>query len=206
MTRKENILKGIWKENPIFVTLLGLCSTMAVTYTVQNAIGLAIGFIFVMILSNVIIAAIRKIVPNEIRIPIYIVVVATLVALVEMLMKAYLPNLYNAIGFWISLIVVNCIILGRAEAFASQNTVFDSLLDAIGMSVGYAGVLLLMAFTRELLGTGGFVIWDGVSVNILSGNFFNAQFFQDKPAAFILLGIFIGLANLINNRRKEVKK
>lgn len=206
MTRRENILKGIWLENPILVSLLGLCSTLAVTYTVQNAIGLTLGFAFVLILSNVIIAAIRKIVPNEIRIPIYIVVVATLVALVEMLMRAYLPGLYDSIGFWISLIVVNCIILGRAEAFASQNTVYDSFLDAIGMSVGYGGVLILLAATRELLGTGGFIIWDGVTVNLLNGSFFNGDFFLSPPAAFILLGILIGIANIINNRRKEVKK
>jgi electron transport complex protein RnfE len=205
MTKKENLLKGFWRENPVLVSLLGLCSILAVTNKVQNALGLTIGFTFVLVLSNVIISLIRKIVPNEIRIPIYIVIVATLVTLVEMLMQAFLPSLYDAIGFWISLIVVNCIILGRAEAFASQNSVGDSLLDAIGMSVGYGGVIILISFVREFLGTGGVTFWNDKTITIVSGKFFN-DFFLNQPSAFILLGLTIGIATLINNKIKGVKK
>ncbi len=205
MTKRENLLKGMWKENPILVSLLGLCSSLAVTTTVENAIGLGLGFAFVLILSNLIISLIRKIVPYEIRIPIYIVVVATLVTLVEMLMEAFLPGLYSSLGIWISLIVVNCIILGRAEAFASQNNVLDSLLDAIGMSVGYTAVLIVIAFAREFLGTGSITIWGDFKLNLLSGNFFS-DFFQNPSSAFILLGILIGLATLINNKIKKRKE
>ena len=205
MTKRENLLKGMWRENPILVSLLGLCSVLAVTNSLENAIGLGLGFAFVIILSNIIISLIRKIVPNEIRIPIYIVVVATLVTLLEMLMNAFLPSLYSSLGIWIPLIVVNCIILGRAEAFASKNNVGDSFLDAVGMSVGYAGVLIVLSAIREFLGTGSITIWGDLQLKIAEGNFFT-DFFLNPPSAFILLGILIGLATLINNKRNEVKK
>ena len=205
MTKKESLLNGFWKENPVLVSLLGLCSILAVTDRVQNALGLTLGFTFVLVLSNVIISLIRKIVPNEIRIPIYIVIVATLVTLVEMLMQAFVPSLYNSIGFWISLIVVNCIILGRAEAYASENSVGHSFLDAVGMSVGYGGVIILISFIREFLGSGGLTFWNDNTITIISGSFFN-DFFLSQPSAFILLGLVIGIANLINNKLKGVKK
>lgn len=205
MTKRENLLKGMWRENPILVSLLGLCSVLAVTNSLENAIGLGLGFAFVIILSNIIISLIRKIVPNEIRIPIYIVVVATLVTLLEMLMNAFLPSLYSSLGIWIPLIVVNCIILGRAEAFASKNNVGDSFLDAVGMSVGYAGVLIVLSAIREFLGTGSITIWGDLQLKIAEGKFFT-DFFLNPPSAFILLGILIGLATLINNKRSEVKK
>lgn len=205
MTKRENLVKGIWKENPILVSLLGLCSTLAVTYTLENAIGMAVGFAFTLILSNILISLIRKIVPSEIRIPIYIVVVATIVTMLELLMNAFVPALYNSLGIWISLIVVNCIVLGRAEAFASQNNVVDSFLDAVGMSIGYGGVLFVIAIVREFLGTGKIVIWGELQVKIAEGSFFN-DFFLSPASAFILLGLLIGFANLINNRKKEVNK
>lgn len=205
MTKRENLFKGMWKENPVLVSLLGLCSVLAVTNSVENALGLGLAFAFVIILSNIIISLIRKIVPNEIRIPIYIVVVASLVTLVEMLMNAYLPSLYSSLGIWIPLIVVNCIILGRAEAFASQNKVGASFLDAVGMAAGYAGVLIVLSTIREFLGTGTITIWGDLQLKIAEGNFFT-DFFLNPPSAFILLGIIIGLATLINNKRNEVKK
>jgi len=205
MTKKENLLKGFWNENPVLVSLLGLCSVLAVTDKVQNALGLALGFTFVIVLSNVIISLFRKIVPHEIRIPIYIVIVATLVTVVEMLMEAFVPTLYNSIGFWISLIVVNCIILGRAEAYASKNTVGSSFLDAVGMAVGYGGVIILISIIREFLGSGGITFWNDNTITIVSGSFFNS-FFLSQPSAFILLGLVIGFATLINNKLKGVKK
>jgi len=204
MNKKNGFfVNGIWKENPILVTLLGLCSTLGVTTSVENAIGMSIAFTFVLVLSNVIISLIRKIVPSEVRIPIFIVVVATLVTLVEMLMHAFLPALYLSLGTWIPLIVVNCIILGRAEAFAQYNNVRDSLLDALGMSVGYAGVLLLLALIRGFLNDGSIIIWGDIAVNIPGDWDIFSEFFVDEPAAFIFLGIFIGCANLINNRLHE---
>lgn len=209
MTKSENLLKGLWKENPILVSLLGLCSTLAITNKFESAIGMGIAFIFVMILSNVIVSLIRNFVPREIRIPIYIVIVATLVTVVEMLMEAFLPELFNSLGIWISLIVVNCIILGRAEAFASQNGVFDSFLDAVGMGIGYTGVILLLSLIREVLGTGKITIWGDFVIKLTDqdnpAKFFT-QFFVKEPAAFILLGFIIGFATLINTRKEKVSK
>jgi electron transport complex protein RnfE len=213
MTKKENFLKGFWKENQILVTMLGLCAPMAITTKVENALGMSVALMFVLIMSNVIIAAIRKIVPDEIRIPIFIVVIATLVTLVDMLLAAYLPALSKSLGIWIPLIVVNCIILGRAEAFASKNTVLDSLIDAIGIVLGYSMVLILISIIREFLGTGGLTIWGNLGFNI--NDLFNrtadnrftffTSFFTTPPAAFILLGCIIGIANIIN-RKKAVKQ
>lgn len=207
MTKKQNFLKGIWSSNPVLVSLLGLCSVLAVTSSVKDSIGLGIAFTFVLVLSNVIISLVRNFVPDEIRIPIFIVIVATLVTVAEMLMHAFLPELYNNLGIWISLIVVNCIILGRAEAFASKNGVLDSLLDALGMSIGYTAVTVAVAILREFLGTGSISIWSGVTLEIFSKdtNFLN-NFFLNPPSAFIILGLFIGIANIINNKRKGENK
>ncbi|HEY8395273.1 MAG TPA: electron transport complex subunit RsxE [Bacilli bacterium] len=204
--RKDVLLNGIWKENPILVSLLGLCSTLAITLSIENALGMGIAFTFVLIMSNVIISLIRKIVPNEIRIPVYIVVVATLVVIVEMLMSAFVPALYSSLGIFIPLIVVNCIILGRAEAFASKNGVFDSLLDAIGMSIGYTAVLVVLSLIREFLAFGSITVWGNLKVSMGENpGIFFTKFFSNPPSAFILLGVFIGLANIINSHRKGAK-
>ena len=137
MSKLDILKNGLFKENPIFTLLLGMCSALAITTTVTNAIGMGVAVTAVLICSNIIISAIRKIVPNEIRIPVYIVVIATLVKSVQLIMNAYTPELYTSLGVFIPLIVVNCIILGRAESFASKHGLFDSLLDAIGMGLGY---------------------------------------------------------------------
>ena len=137
MNRKENFTAGFIRENPVFSLYLGLCSTLAITTTLNNAIGMGVAVIVVLIMSNVIISLIRNITPSEIRIPVYIVIIATLVKIIPMLIKAYAPSLDSALGVFIPLIVVNCIILGRAEAFASKNGVFDSALDGLGMGLGY---------------------------------------------------------------------
>ena len=213
MTKRENFLKGFWKENQILVSMLGLCAPLAITTSVENALGMSVALMFVLILSNVIIAAIRKFVPNEIRIPIFIVVIATLVTLVEMLMAAYLPALSKSLGLWIPLIVVNCIILGRAEAYASKNNVLDSLIDAIGIVIGYALVLILISVIREFLGTGGITIWGDLKFNLndlfqrTDDNQFSffTNFFMTPTSAYIVLGLLIGFANIIN-RKKAVTK
>lgn len=154
MNRFENFKAGLIKDNPVFSLYLGICSTLAITTTVNNAIGMGAAVILVLILSNVIISAIRKIVPDDIRIPVYIVIIATLVKIIQMLIEAYAPALNTSLGVFIPLIVVNCIILGRAEAFASKHTILDSALDGLGMGLGYTLAVIAMSLIREILATG----------------------------------------------------
>lgn len=154
MNRMKNFKNGLIKDNPVFGLYLGLCSTLAITTSINNAIGMGVAVICVLILSNVIISAIRKIVPDDIRIPVYIVIIATLVKIIQMLIKAYTPALDASLGVFIPLIVVNCIILGRAEAFASKHNVFDSALDGLGMGLGYLLAVLAMSVIRQILSTG----------------------------------------------------
>lgn len=154
MNRMQNFKNGLIKDNPVFGLYLGLCSTLAITTSINNAIGMGVAVIFVLILSNMIISAIRKLVPDEIRIPVYIVIIATLVKIIQMLIQAYAPALDSSLGVFIPLIVVNCIILGRAEAFASKNGVLDSALDGVGMGLGYLLAVLSMSVIRQLLSTG----------------------------------------------------
>ena len=148
MNRFENFKAGLIKDNPVFSLFLGICSTLAITTTVNNAIGMGVSVIIVLIMSNVIISCVRKITPDEIRIPVYIVIIATLVKIIQMLIQAYAPSLNTSLGVFIPLIVVNCIILGRAEAL-------DSALDGLGMGLGYTLAVLAMSFIRELISTGG---------------------------------------------------
>lgn len=158
MNRMQNFKNGLIKDNPVFGLYLGLCSTLAITTSLNNAIGMGVAVICVLIMSNVIISAIRKIVPDDIRIPVYIVIIATLVKIIQMLIQAYAPALNTSLGVFIPLIVVNCIILGRAEAFASKNGILDSALDGLGMGLGYLLAVLSMSFVRELLSTGCLVL------------------------------------------------
>lgn len=159
MTRKKdgklaNFLKGIIVENPLFVSVLGTCPALATTTSIEGAIGMGILFSIVLICSNILVSLLRKLISEEITTPAYIVVIATFVTIVKMMTNAFLPELYNTLGVFISLIVVNCIVLGRAEAYASKHGVLDSLLDACGMGIGYALSLLSIAFVREILGAG----------------------------------------------------
>ena len=154
MNRKENFTAGFLRENPVFSLYLGLCSTLAITTTLNNAIGMGVAVIAVLVMSNVIISLMRNITPSEIRIPVYIVIIASLVKVIQMLIKAYAPSLDTALGVFIPLIVVNCIILGRAEAFASKNKVLDSALDGLGMGLGYTVSIVIMSGIRQMLATG----------------------------------------------------
>lgn len=208
MKKFDIFKKGITVENPIFVLLLGLCSALAITTSLTNAIGMGLAVTCVLILSNVIISLLRKVIPSEIRIPVYIVIIATLVKCVQLLMNAYMISLYNSLGVFIPLIVVNCIILGRAESFASKNTVLDSLIDALGMGVGYTLAILAVSFFRELIGTGGLSLvnpFDSTQV------IFQFSLFKEyaiglitQPAgAFLTLGTLIGVINSISNRRTK---
>lgn len=154
MSHTKELIKGIFRENPVFIIMLGMCPTLGVTTQVFNAIGMGAGVIFVLLCSNILISLLRKVIPDSIRIPAYIVIIASFVTIVEMVMHAYVPAVYSALGVYLPLIVVNCIILGRAEAFANKNTVLDSALDAIGMGIGFTLSLCLIAAIREILGAG----------------------------------------------------
>ena len=150
----ERIYNGVIKENPSFVLMLGMCPTLAVTTSASNGIGMGLSTMAVLIVSNLIISLVRKIVPDDVRLPAYIVIVASLVTVVELLMEAYTPSIYSALGIYIPLIVVNCIILGRAEAYASKNPPFLSVMDGVGMGLGFTIALLLIGMVRELVGAG----------------------------------------------------
>ena len=154
MSHTKELTKGIFRENPVFIIMLGMCPTLGVTTQVFNAIGMGAGVIFVLLCSNILISLLRKVIPDSIRIPAYIVIIASFVTIVEMVMHAYVPAVYSALGVYLPLIVVNCIILGRAEAFANKNTVLDSALDAIGMGIGFTLSLCLIAAIREIPGAG----------------------------------------------------
>ena len=152
--RMQVLTKGFFKENPVFIIMLGLCPTLGVTTQVINGIGMGLSVIFVLVFSNIFISLLKNIIPNSVRIPSYIVIIAAFVTIVEMVMHAFAPSIYQALGIFLPLIVVNCIILGRAEAFANKNTVFDSFLDGVGMGVGFTMALTLIALIREVFGAG----------------------------------------------------
>ena len=155
---KKTLLAGIITENPVFVSLLGMCSTLATTKSIEAAFGMGIMVLFVLIGSNVLISLLRNIIPSEAKIPCYIIIIATFVTIVKMLCEAFIPALYSGLGVFISLIVVNCIILGRAEAFASKNGVAYSLVDAVGTGIGFTMAICIIALIREILGTGAITI------------------------------------------------
>ncbi|MEE0966388.1 MAG: electron transport complex subunit E [Bacilli bacterium] len=214
--KKFDIFKrGLFVENPVFVLLLGLCSTLAITTNLTNAVGMGVAVIAVLLMSNIIISLLRNIIPDEIRIPVFIVIIATLVKCVQMIMNAYTPALYESLGVFIPLIVVNCIILGRAESFASKNGVIDSIFDALGMGVGYLFAVLVMSFFRELIGTGGVSLLNPFDTTQV---IFDIKIFADyavslftQPAgAFITLGCILAFIQLLNvrkaNKAKEAAK
>jgi electron transport complex protein RnfE len=188
--------KGFVKENPVFRIVLGLCPVLAVTTSLKNGIGMGLAATFVLVGSNVIVSLIRKGIPARIRIPCYITVIASFVTVVDLVMAGYTPELHKNLGIFIPLIVVNCIILGRAEAFASKNSVGRSFIDGLGMGLGFTFALAITAAVREIIGTGK--IWDLV----LLGTRYNPVLLAIlSPGAFITLGLLIGLFNLFEQRR-----
>ena len=187
----ERLYNGLFKENPTFVLMLGMCPTLAVTTSAMNGLGMGLTTAAVLAMSNLIISLLRKIIPNRVRIPAFIVIIASFVTILELLLEAYLPELNKALGVYIPLIVVNCIILGRAEAFAAKNTAIPSLFDGLGMGLGFTWALTLLGAVRELLGTGavfGLTILPS-STNMLA--------FVLAPGAFIVLGYLIAIVNKI---------
>ena len=206
-SKKSIILKGIIKENPLFVTLLGICPALATTTSVESALGMGLLFMFVLIGSNVVISLLRKIIPDQVKIPCYIVIIATFVTIVKMLSEAFLPELYQTLGVFISLIVVNCIVLGRAEAYASKNNVVNSFFDAIGNGIGYTIAIMSIALFREVLGTGGITI--GVVLNFLPFveflplKDFAIAVFTMPAGAFLVLGVVLAFIAAIKNKKEE---
>jgi Na+-translocating ferredoxin:NAD+ oxidoreductase subunit E len=212
MNRLDNFKAGFIRENPVFALYLGLCSVLAISTTLNNAVGMGAAVIAVLVLSNVIIAAMRKITPDEIRIPVYIVVIATLVKIAELLIQAYAAELYVALGVFIPLIVVNCIILGRAEAFASKNTVLDSAIDGIGMGLGYTAGLILISVIRQILSSGvlnfsnPFTQQMIFEIRLIPQNFVIAMFSQPTGAFLTFALIAAGVEYLRTRPAKKEKE
>ncbi|HOB86760.1 MAG TPA: electron transport complex subunit E [Bacillota bacterium] len=196
----KDIWRGILPENPTFRLVLGMCPTLAVTTMVKNGLGMGLSTMAVLICSNVVISALRKLIPEQVRIPVYIVVIATFVTIVEMLLKAFQPDLYRDLGIFIPLIVVNCIILGRAEAFAGKNTIFRSFLDGLGMGLGFTLALLLLSAIREIIGSGTFLAGTGAEVQVFGSGFEPFAVFAAPAGAFVVLGLLIALSNVAFKR------
>ena len=192
----KELTKGIIKENPTFVIVLGMCPTLATTTSVKNAIGMGIAATFVLICSNIMISLIKNITPDKIRIPVYVVVIAAFVSVVDMAMAAYIPDLHKNLGLFIPLIVVNCIILGRAEAFANKNNVLNSMADGIGMGLGFTLSLSVVATIRELLGNG---TW--LDIRILPQSYNPMLIAILAPGAFFTLGFLMAAINMLKEKR-----
>jgi len=188
MNQITNFTKGFIKENPVFVLLLGLCPTLGVTSTAINGLGMGLATTFVLVMSNLVVSLIKNVIPDKVRIPSFIVIIASFVTIVELTMQAYTPALFEALGLFIPLIVVNCIVLGRAEAFASKQSVFSSIIDGLGMGLGFAFALTLLGGVREILGSGALF-----GFNINEGDLMLV--FVLPPGAFIALGYLIALMN-----------
>ena len=213
-SKKEAFLAPLLKANPLFVLVLGTCPALAVTTTLEQAIGMGILFTVVLALSNVIISALRKFIPEYVRIPSYIVIIATFVTVVKLLAEAFLPELYSSLGVFLSLITVNCIVLGRAEAFAQDNPVLPSLLDGLGNGLGYTIAICIIALFREILGAGTlsfgktFTFLPQVTIPLLKGDTwdYSMPLLQQPTGAFLVLGIVIALiAVIVNFRAKQAK-
>lgn len=198
MSKLKIILNGIIKENPTFVLMLGMCPTLGTTTSAINGMSMGLATMFVLICSNMTISAVRNLIPDKVHIPAYIVIIATFVTIVQLCMEAYLPSLYESLGLFIPLIVVNCIVLGRAEAFAAKNGVFDSALDGIGIGIGFTLALTLLGAVRELLGSGK--IFD----TTVFPEDYGMILFILAPGAFITLGLLIALKNHIENKHTSL--
>ena len=195
MSKIQILTKGLIKENPTFVLLLGMCPTLGTTSSAINGLGMGVATMFVLVLTNALISLLKNVIPDKVRIPAYVVVIAAVVTVLQLFMEAYVPALYNTLGVFIPLIVVNCIILGRAEAFASKNSVVDSALDGIGIGLGFTGALTLLGTIREILGTGAafghkFITGDGILIFVLA------------PGAFIALGYLIAIFKKLTAKTK----
>ena len=187
---------GLLKENPLIMLMIGLCSALAITTSVANGIGMGLAMTFVIVLSEMIISMFRKFIPNDIRIPIFIIVIASFTTIVDLLMQAFLPELSESMGIFIKLIVVNCIIMGRVESFASKESPIKAMADALGMGLGFTWVLVVMSAIRELVGTGSVL-----GVHILPDDYL-IKFFANSPGGFFVFGMLIALTYLVQDQKK----
>jgi len=192
MSNVKNFTKGFLKENPVFVLLLGMCPTLGVTTSAQNGLGMGLATTFVLVMANLVVSLVKDVIPDKVRIPSFIIIIASFVTVVELSMQAYLPALFESLGLFIPLIVVNCIVLGRAEAFASKNKPLASIIDGLGMGLGFSLALTILGSARELLGSGkifGFQIFDGS---------YGMLVFILAPGAFLVLAYLISIVNKLN--------
>jgi H+/Na+-translocating ferredoxin:NAD+ oxidoreductase subunit E len=195
----HELTKGLWAEIPPFRLVLGLCPTLAVSKSVENGIGMGVAFTFVLVGSNILVSALRNVIPSKIRIAGYIIVIATFVTIVELLMQAFTYTLFLKLGIFIPLIVVNCIVLGRAEAFASKNGIVLSLADALGMGIGYTLSLSTLGAFREILGTGHITFWE-TPITVFGPAFQPFKFMVEAPGAFICLGLMLCVMNIMGKK------
>ena len=198
--KRDELTKGVFKYNPIFYLVLGLCPLLAVSTRVDNALGMSLGVFFVLVSSNVIISLFRHWIPSQVRIPCFIVVIASFVTIVELFMHGYAPELHERLGIYLPLIVVNCIILGRVEAFASKKPVFDSFLDAIGMSIGFTLGIVGIAMCREVLSTGKIAIFCYTLVPTFTQS--PSVMMILPPGAFLTIGVIMALINYRSIRKE----
>ncbi|MDZ7796187.1 MAG: electron transport complex subunit E [Candidatus Marinimicrobia bacterium] len=194
----QEFVKGLWDENPVLVQLLGLCPTLAVTVSAVNGIAMGAASTFVLVCSSFLVSLLRKVIPRQVRIASYIVIIATFVTIVDRFLAAYTPDVSKSLGPFIPLIIVNCMILGRQEAFSSKNTLGRSLLDALGIGIGFTVTLLVLSSVREILGAG---TWFGM--DIMWASFSAWKVMVLPPGAFLTLGVMIAAANWINKRRQS---
>lgn len=197
MKKSEIFKNGITKENPILVQQVGMCATLAITTSLLNGIGMSVAVIAVLTGSNIVISALRKFIPDEVRIPAFVIIIAAFTTIIDLLMHAYTYELYQALGVFIPLIVVNCIILARAEAFAFNNGIMDSIIDGLGMGIGYTVAMVLLSSVREVLGNGTIL-----GLRILPEAYEPMMIMVQPPGSFIALGLLIGLVNYLSRKKK----
>lgn len=198
MATWSDFTRGLWREHPIFVLVLGMCPTLAVTTSAINGIGMGLATTFVLVCSNIVVSSIRNVIPSKVRIPSFIVIIASFVTVVDLVMNGYFHDLHKTLGLFIPLIVVNCLILGRSEAFASRKPVLDSLIDGLGMGIGFTLGLFILGAIREVLGNGSIL-----GVTVFGGGYHPLLVMVLPPGAFITLGFLLGLMNIIEDKRQQ---
>ncbi len=197
MNQVQNFTKGFFRENPVFVLLLGLCPSLGTTTSAINGLGMGLATTFVLVMANIVISLIKDLIPDKVRIPAFIVVIASFVTIVDLSMAGYLPALHAQLGLFIPLIVVNCLVLGRAEAFASKNNVISSIVDGLGMGLGFAFALTVLGGVREILGSGAIF---NINLHIFPGGDGMLAFVL-APGAFLAFGYLVAILNIINNKK-----
>ena len=201
MTKAQTFIKGILVENPLLILSIGLCSSLGITTSIFNALGMGAGMTFVLVMSEIVISLFRKCIPGSIRLPVFIIIIAAFTTIVQLVLQAFVPALYSALGVFLPLIVVNCIIMGRVEAFASKNPLGASILDGFGMGVGYTIVLVLIALVRELLGNGTLLAGTAAQITIIP-EAYRIGILNSAPGGFIVFGVIAAANQAMQNARK----